>query len=44
MSKKSKVFGVNNFRGSNRIKRKGRHTKSPNKSKSYKKYRGQGHG
>jgi len=43
MAKKG-TFGVSNFRGSTRKKRKGRHTKSPNKSakRSMKKYNGQG--
>ena len=43
MAKKS-TLGVSNFRGSTRKKRRGRHSKSPNKSfkRSYKPYRGQG--
>ena len=43
MAKKSSL-GVSNFRGSTRKKRRGRHSKSPNKSfkRSYKPYRGQG--
>jgi len=42
---KSKTFGVNNFKGSNKKKRRGRHSKSPNKSakrSTKRKYRGQG--
>jgi hypothetical protein len=43
MAKKSAV-GVSNFIRNKRKKRKGRHSKSPNKSfkRSYKPYRGQG--
>jgi len=43
MAKKSSV-GVSNFIRSKRVKRKGRHSKSPNKSfkRSFKPYRGQG--
>jgi len=43
MAKKSSL-GVSNFRGSTRKKRRGRHSKSPNKSfkRSFKPYRGQG--
>jgi hypothetical protein len=43
MAKKS-TLGVSNFRGSTRKKRRGRHSKSPNKSfkRSFKPYRGQG--
>lgn len=43
MAKKSKL-GITELREINRRKRKGRHTKTPNKSKTYKKYRGQGRG
>ena len=43
MAKKSAI-GVGNFTRSKRKKRKGRHSKSPNKSfkRSFKAYRGQG--
>lgn len=43
MAKKA-LMGVSNFRGSKRVKRKGRHAKSPNKSfkRSFKEYIGQG--
>jgi hypothetical protein len=43
MAKKSS-FGVSNFKGSTRKKRRGRHSKSPNKSfkRSFKAYVGQG--
>lgn len=44
MAKKSKVFGVNSFKGSKRRRRKGRHAKKPNKSKRIKLNRGQGRG
>ena len=42
MAKKAKGFGVNNFIVRKRIKRKGRHSKSPNKSYTKKISRGQG--
>ena len=44
MAKKAKGFGVNDFIRSKRVKRKGRHSKSPNKSakRSLKTYVGQG--
>ena len=41
MAKKPK-YGVNNYRGSTKKKRPGRHTKKPNKKFSRKMYRGQG--
>ena len=41
MAKKPK-FGVNNYKGSTKKKRPGRHTKKPNKKFSRKMYRGQG--
>jgi len=43
MAKKS-AFGVNTYRDKKRVKRKGRHSKSPNKSakRSSKPYVGQG--
>ena len=43
MAKKA-AFGVNNYHRKKRIRRKGRHSKSPNKSfkRSFKPYRGQG--
>ncbi len=43
MAKKS-TLGVSNFRGSTRKKRRGRHSKRPNKSfkRSFKPYIGQG--
>jgi hypothetical protein len=47
MAKKSKTFGVSNFKGSTRRKRPGRHAKSPNKARKRihkAKYRGQGRG
>lgn len=39
---KAPKFGVNNYRGTTRRKRPGRHAKKPNKSFSRKIYRGQG--
>jgi|DEB0MinimDraft_4_1074332.scaffolds.fasta_scaffold271899_1 hypothetical protein len=44
MAKKKTGIGTSEIREINRRKRKGRHTKTPNKSKTYKKYRGQGRG
>ena len=41
MAKKPK-YGVNNYRGSTKKKRPGRHAKKPNKKFSRKMYRGQG--
>ena len=41
MAKKPK-YGVNNYRGSTKRKRPGRHAKKPNKKFSRKMYRGQG--
>lgn len=41
MAKKG-IYGVTNFRGSKKIRRKGRHSKSPNKSSRKKPYVGQG--
>ena len=41
MAKKPK-YGVNNYKGSTKKKRPGRHTKKPNKKFSRKMYRGQG--
>ena len=35
-------FGVNNYKGSTKRKRPGRHSKKPNKKFSRKMYRGQG--
>ena len=41
MAKKPK-YGVNNYKGSTKRKRPGRHAKKPNKKFSRKMYRGQG--
>lgn len=41
MAKKAK-FGVSNYVQKKRVRRKGRHSKSPNKSYTKKKSRGQG--
>ena len=41
MAKKPK-YGVNNYKGSTKKKRHGRHAKKPNKKISRKMYRGQG--
>lgn len=43
MAKKKALFGVNNYVKKNHKKRKGRHTKSPNKSYTRKASIGQGH-
>ena len=42
MAKKAKGFGVDNYVIRKKIKRKGRHAKSPNKRYTKKKSRGQG--
>jgi hypothetical protein len=42
MAKKSKGFGVDNYKKRKRVKRKGRHSKSPNKQFTKKKLIGQG--
>jgi hypothetical protein len=42
MAKKSKGFGVDNYIKRKKVKRKSRHAKSPNKSFTRKKSRGQG--
>ena len=42
MAKKSKGFGVDNYIKRKKIKRKGRHSKSPNKKDTKKKSVGQG--
>ena len=45
MAKRKGTFGENTYRDKKKIKRRGRHSKSPNKSKKIstkKKYRGQG--
>jgi len=42
VAKKSKGFGVDNYKKRKRVKRKGRHSKSPNKSYTKKVSVGQG--